>query len=169
MFPRTDLKPNGPAPIQSFVSNRSPERLRDVIAQFSLVTAPRYQKRDVTGDGVDETFCNFAARDISEAMNAPLPQGYRANDLEPWLGSKLGAAAGWERVDEHTAQLVANEGKLALAIWRNPTGRSGHIAVLVPDGGEPGTWIAQAGASNFERGKLSRGFGNLQPLFFAHP
>lgn len=168
-FPRIDLRPNGPAPIQSTLSDRSPERLRAVVDQFRVTTAERYRKRDVTGDGIDETFCNFFARDVSEAMNAALPQGYRANELEVWLGSKFGKAAGFEHVSEHVAQAAANEGMLAFAIWRNPTGRAGHIAVLVPAGAEPGTWIAQAGMTNFTRGALKRGFGTVSPiLFFVH-
>ena len=67
------------------------------------------------------------------------------------------------------AQGMADTGQLAIAVWTNPDGGPGHIAVLVPSLGEAGTWIAQAGFTNFTRGLLVKGFGNKQPLFYAHP
>jgi hypothetical protein len=165
----SDLAQPLKAPITSSVLNRSPERLAFLVAQFHLETAERFRKRDTDGKPGDETFCNFAAVAISTAMGVPLPQ-LRANALAVWLeGQALDTHSGWELMDAHVAQRMADEGQLALAVWTNPTGGPGHIAVLVPSLDEPGTWIAQAGLSNFTRGLLVRGFGDKVPLFYGHP
>lgn len=157
------------APLTSSVFNRSGVRLYAVVAQFLLEVAERFRKRDTDGKPGDETFCNFAAVAITAAMSVPIPQ-MRANAISVWLeGQALDPHSGWERVDEHTAQRMADEGQLAVAVWANSTGEPGHIAVLVPSLDEGGTWIAQAGAVNFTRGSLARGFGDKEPEFFSHP
>lgn len=161
----TPLKP----PLTSTQQNRSPTRLAFVVAQFLLETAERFRKRDIDGKPGDETFCNFAAVAITSAMGAPLPQ-MRANAIALWLeGQSVDEVSQWEEVNEHTAQAMADEGQVAVAVWVNPSGGPGHIAVLVPSLDEPGTWIAQAGATNFTRGLLVKGFGDKQPRFFGHP
>jgi hypothetical protein len=160
----TPLKP----PLVSNVLNRSPERLAFVVAQFHLEAAERFRKRDTDGKPGDETFCNFAAVAITNAMGAPLPQ-MRANAIALWLeGQAVDENSQWELINEHTAQAMADEGQLAVAVWVNDAG-PGHIAVVVPSLDEPGTWIAQAGASNFTRGLLVKGFGDKVPLFYGHP
>lgn len=157
------------APLTSSVLNRSPQRLAFVVAQFHLETAERFRKRDTDGRTGDETFCNFAAVAITTAMGVPLPQ-MRANAIFAWLeGQALDPHSGWERVESHTAQRMADEGQVAVAVWSNSTGGPGHIAVLVPSLDEGGTWIAQAGAVNFTRGLVQRGFGDKEPEYFAHP
>ncbi len=155
------------APLQSTPATRSAAQLRAVVAQFD-VRAQRYLRRDVTGDGRPETFCNFFARDISRAMHAPLPEGLRANQMFDWL-ENAGRAEGWEEVDEHPAQRAADEGLFVVAAWKNPSGGPGHITPLLPSEGQPGTWVANVGAANFARGALARAFGALKPSFFVHP
>lgn len=156
------------APIKSMPSTRGALVLIALVWQFAVGRARRWQKRDITGDGVDETFCNFFAVAVATAMGVLLPQR-RANELADWLASDEAKDAGWERVDRHIAQRMADEGMLAMAVWKNPKGGSGHIAPLVPALDQPGTWIAQAGAVNFDRGLLEQGFGPNIPEFFAHP
>lgn len=148
-------------------SNRTPERLLAVIAEHHHRGTARYAPRDVTGDGRPETFCNLFAQDVAEALGAVLPRHTRANELAAWL-AQLGGPNGWTHVSETVAQMHADRGGLAVAVWTNPTGGPGHIAVLVPSLGEAGTWVAQAGASNFTRGTLSAGFGRNEPTFYAH-
>lgn len=168
----TPLKP----PLTSTVQNRSPTRLAFVVAQFLLETAERFRKRDTDGRPGDETFCNFAAVAITSAMGAPLPQ-MRANAIALWLeGQAVDEVSQWEAINEHIAQGMADEGQVAVAVWQNhelnPDGstKPGHIAVLVPSLDEPGTWIAQAGATNFTRGLLVRGFGEGKDIrFYGHP
>lgn len=165
----SDLSRPVTAPLQSTKETRSADQLRVVVGQFE-VQSPRYVKRDVTGDGVPETFCNFFTRDVSRAMHAPLPEGMRANQMFDWLRLSLDAAReGWEEVPEHVAQGAADAGLFAVAVWKNPSGGPGHITPLIPSEGQPGTWVANVGASNFARGTLARAFGNLRPRFWVHP
>ena len=86
-------------------SNRSPEALRDVVAQLDPEHAERYRRRDVTGDGIDETFCNFFVRDALHALGVPTPK-LRANELADWLA----VSEEWRAVDAHEADLRATRG-----------------------------------------------------------
>lgn len=164
LFP-LGLESPGPR-LRSDPSNRSPARLMAIIAEHHHRGVARYQPRDVSGDGRPDTWCNLFAQDVAEAMGVTLPRNTRANDLADWLSS-IGRSSGWVEVSETVAQISADRGELAVASTVNPNG-PGHIAVLEPSLGEAGTWIAQAGATNFTRGSLRAGFGNLQPRFFAH-
>lgn len=156
--------------LSSSAQDRHAARLMAVVAEHLSRGHARYTARDVTGDGRDETWCNLFAQDICEAMGVVLPRNMLANDLVRWLSSSVAARElGWEPVGEHTAQRMADEGQLALAVWYNRNGGSGHLAVLVPSLGEPGTWCAQAGRSNFTRGPLASGFGPVPVSFYAHP
>lgn len=148
-------------------STRSASMLAKVVEQFQVETAPRYARRDITGDGRAETFCNAFARDVMGALGCPLPWGLRANELTAWLTGD-GREYGWGQVDAHQARSLAEEGLPVLACWFNRNAGPGHIAVVVPSRGADGLWIAQAGAHNFTRGELSRGFGSLPVSFFAH-
>lgn len=165
-----DLRTQVEAPLTSTRLNRSAARLAFVVAQFLVEVAPRYQRRDVTGDGSPETFCNFFVREVLRALGVQVPEGLRANALHAWLAQQasLGVTPGWERVPQHVAQRAADEGMVVVAAWPNPSG-PGHMAVLVPSLGEAGVWVAQAGLTNFTRGLLQHGFGSVQPDFFVHP
>lgn len=154
--------------------NRDAARLTAIIAEHHLRGFGRYMKRDVTGDGVDETWCNVFAQDVCEAMGVILPRNMRANELVMWLAN-AGAAFDWETLGSngeegaaHVAQRMADEGQLVLAGWVNPAG-PGHLAVLVPSLDEADVFIAQAGRTNFTRGTLAHGFGGRVVTFFAHP
>lgn len=161
-------------------SNRSAARLVLLVAQERVETNPSYVRRDVTGDGILETWCNLFAANVSARMGAPLPLGKRANELHAWLVAQAAARAsgvvvGWEKTDAHTAQAMADQGCLAIAAWANPmrnadgSPQSGHIAILMPSLGESGVWCAQAGKLNFTRELLQRGFGAISPDMFVHP
>lgn len=140
-----------------------------IVAEHHHRGVARYQSRDVTGDGVAETFCNLFAQDVAEAMGAALPRHMLANATVAWLDAEaIRDASEWCAVDAHAAQATANEGGLALAGWVNPSG-PGHLAVVVPALGDLGTWIAQAGRHNFTRAPLMSGFGTLPVRFWIHP
>lgn len=145
---------------------RSPARLTAIIGEHFFRGYLRYSRRDVDGDGYDETFCNVVTQDVAEAMHATLPRHMRANDIAKWL-RELGPAHGWSVVSERVAQMAADRGSFCLASTVNPKG-PGHLAMLVPSLGEPGTWVAQAGRTNFTRGPLRAAFGGLEPDFFVH-
>ena len=153
--------------LSSTRENRSAERLLSIIAEHSFRGSARYTPRDVTGDGIADTWCNLYAQDVCEAMGVMLPRNTRANDLVRWLefDSKQWD---WEAVPAHVAQRMADEGQLALVVWHNPGG-PGHIAVLVPSLGEPDYFCAQAGRTCFTRGTIAQAFGGRVVSYFAHP
>lgn len=162
------LPPDGWVPcfpdVFSCESCRAPDKLLSIIQQFKVETDPRYQRDALTG----ATKCNIFAADVALAMSVMLPHWWMskeesANDLFDWL-PRQGKSFGWVPNDWATATSTAAGGCLAIAVWKNPSGASGHIAVLRPDG-----MIAQAGASNFESGPLLKGFGSLSPTFWGHP
>lgn len=157
--------------------NRDATRLVSIIAEHFFRGHARYARRDVTGDGIDETFCNLLVQDVCEAMSVLVPRGIRANTLIAWLGDQAErrAETGWEVVDEHVAQAMADTGQLVVAGWVNETGGPGHVAIVIPsleDAGEPRSgdvFIAQAGRVNFTRGTLQQGFGGRGVTFYGHP
>lgn len=163
----SDLTRGVVVPFGSTPATRAAALLLAVVAQLFVELAERYRKRDIDGNGTLETCCNFFAQDASAALGVPLPR-LRANSIILWLMAD-GLKQGWEQVPEHVAQAMAEQGQVVFACWYNRNGASGHIALVVPSLGEPGTWIAQAGARNFSRGLLESGFGTAPVTFFAHP
>lgn len=160
-----DLNAEVIAPKKGSVIDRNPAELTAVVAQFE--NQPRYEKRDVTGDGIDESFCNFFVREVLKALGVSIPRG-RCNDLIKFFMT----SSEWERVSEWMARdLSGKAGRPVIAIWKNPDqGRSGHIAIVVPSRNEldrDTTFIAQAGISNFIYGRLKDGFGSHTPVFYA--
>lgn len=161
--------PPGARRYVSTPATRSAELLADILAEHQFRGAARYRPRDLTGDGRNETFCNVHSVDVAEAMGVVLPRGLRANELAVWLQSSLAREVGWELVDGHIAQRMADEGMLALACWFNPNGGPGHIAPLEPSMGEPGIWLSNVGRTNALRVTLVQAFGVVPVTFFAHP
>lgn len=171
------------APFTSGTHERSVAILETCIAQFDVEVARRYRPVPADPDNgvAGATYCNIYAVDLTAALGAALPRAWpvaadgkvswkerSANDLWAWL-QQQGPRHGWELVTEHVAQRAADEGQVAVAVWRNPGEGSGHIAVLRPSRGEAGVWITQAGARNFARCRLEQGFGGHRPAFFFHP
>jgi len=57
---------------------------------------------------------------------------------------------GWKSVTEQQAQAAANEGKLAVVMWKTPARDTGHVAVVRPGSlTDKGAAIGQAGRHNF--------------------
>lgn len=115
-------------------------------------------------DGV--TLCNEAARFLCAALGVPLPRD-TANNQRDWLA----ASTEWKPVDVETARQRAESGFPTLAVWKNPTGGHGHIALLVPaplkDPG--GVYVAAAGLRNTNSGTFNSQFGiSIYPEFFTH-
>lgn len=143
---------------------RSKEALRSVLESFKVETAEKYRKRDVTGDGLPETWCNVFLSDATAALSCPVPL-FLANAQVAWL-REMGAAHGWRMVDAHQAEVLISEGYPVVAGWSNPRGH-GHVAVGSPSE-EKGLHVAQAGSVNFTCRPISRGFGLTPYLLFAH-
>jgi len=104
-------------------------------------------------------------------------QWVNVNRMNAWI-EEHGTNYGWRKITvdvpegtsdrdkqiqiETLAQKEANNGMPTLAVWMNPVGIHGHIAVVRPGGAvdvNRGPIIAQAGGSNFQYGRASSGFG----------
>lgn len=165
------------------VGQRSAAKYEEILAQFPVDHA-RYTIRDTSGDGRPDTFCNIHSTDVSWALDAPIPHlvdmadrplfarqpGDRelsANATSEWL-RKNGKAYGWEKVTAQVAQLHNLAGGPAFAVWRNPTGKSGHIAPLRPTPTGKPQRIQNVGAVNFRDDVLTRAFGAYVPEYWIH-
>jgi hypothetical protein len=153
--------------ISSTPLNRSAARLVLLVAEERVETNHRY----VPHNGL--TYCNSFAAAVCARMGCPIPNKL-ANDLHEWFSSHLAQALGWESSTAEEAQRLADQGAQAVASWRNQgvdehgAPRHGHIAIVMPSLGEPGIWVAAAGANNATRTLLERQFGKRVPDFFVH-
>jgi|GEM_PF-2395758 len=185
------------APLKNDRDNRSPENYYNVIAQFQVETAARYQPNE------GETFCNIFVWDVCAAMDTILPHFFTA-DLMPaslddyyYTGSAnvracflevRGIEYGWRVVEEKEAQQRADEGYPTIGVWKNPDAEaddngvsslrpSGHMMIVRPSPiGVPyrlrkGPYIAQAGETNTMTGYVSEIMGffkRSQVIYYTH-
>jgi hypothetical protein len=153
------------AKVTSCPNCRSAEQLAAVVQQFNVATDARYQPQGGT------TFCNIFVWDVTRALAAEIPHWWvghemNANALYDWL-SAHGGDYGWTACSADDASAAAAAGKPAVAVWKNPSGGPGHIAVVIPTpDGLSGVYIAQAGARCFYGEALNHGFGNLVPTYY---
>lgn len=159
---------------------RSKENYIKTVAQFQVLNNPRYSRRDVTGDGIAETFCNIFVWDATKALKceiphwvdpatgveAPMGKGKElsANGVVDWF-ERHGLGFGWMRCDRLQAVKRAGLGFPTVVLWKNP-GRIGHVAIVLPSADPRQVRIAQAGVNNLFDADISKGFGNLGPLLF---
>ncbi|TDN39151.1 LysM peptidoglycan-binding domain-containing protein [Hymenobacter sp. UV11] len=167
-------------PVTSTPANRSTALYNEVIDQLAVGYNPRY----LPGEGC--TYCNIFVWDVTRALDCPMPHwimpdGAIAAPLQAgaseitinggaaWMREYGVKNYGWQPADAATAQQFANEGKVAIAIWANPTGGHGHTVVVRPGAiTAQGPAIAQAGSVNFNYGHLANGFGSIEPSFYVH-
>lgn len=154
--PRLPIKP----PL--VIDVRTPFNTEAALAQFD--GEQRYVKRDLDGNGTLETCCNFYVVDTCQVQGVIIPRvdnRYpRATELvEGWL-----ARSGWLEVAEWVAVKLVELGVLGIVGNKNyntTSGHPGHVARLVAARrGERGTFISQAGSTNFNHGTLAQGFGH---------
>lgn len=168
------------APLRNLPNQRHPMALLQCAAQFQVNAAPRYQPRDLTGDGRLETFCNFFLTDVTTALGCKVLQ-MRANYQMRWLTGEEGRANGWCVVTRELAAVLACVGRPVVAGWRNPDDNApGHVALLMPPVSPYPTaenclqlvngalFSAQAGRRNWSHGLLESGFGQVPITFVAH-
>lgn len=157
-------------PIKNGPMDRSAAALRAVIEQFCVATCERYRKRDLDKKPGDETCCNYFVRDVCRALGCGWPP-MRANAIYDYLLKGAQTGNGWYQVSPWIARALAGAGYPVVAAWENPQG-PGHVAMVVPSRTEldrDTTFIAQAGAVNFDYARLEQGFGNRPVAFFVHP
>lgn len=110
------------------------------------------------------TYCNIFAVDVMRALRAPLPHWLNKNEINAnatftWLSDSKN---GWKAVSPSDAARAAKQGIPGVAVWKNPTGSSGHIAVIRPDTPDnrlDNPQIAQAGWVNYVSTDVETGFG----------
>jgi hypothetical protein len=164
-------------PLTNSANDRSAGNYDQVINQFGVANNARYLKQG-SGETL-KTYCNIFAWDVTRAMGAEIPHWVdgKGNAVAPGQGSEMnvnstvnwlskhGTENGWRKVGADEAQQMANAGHPAIAIWQNPSGASGHIAVVRP--GEvtaKGPTIAQAGWANYNKTDTQTGFGKNKTL-----
>ncbi|GAB3782301.1 hypothetical protein GCM10028818_37870 [Spirosoma horti] len=167
-------------PLINDANNRHRDIYEEVIDQFAVGHNPRH----LPTQGF--TFCNIFLWDVTRAMTSEIPHwidaagaiakpfASGANEITinagvDWL-RKFGPANGWLASNQDQAQDNANKGCPSVVVWKNPTGGHGHTAVIRPGNStNQGPLIAQAGARNFNIGRLVQGFGTRTGLrYFIH-
>lgn len=144
--------------------SRSPEALRDVVAQLNPEKSRRYQRRDVDGNGTAETFCNFFLRDALAGLGIQLPK-MRANEMFDYFSR----STDWRAVQSYDAAVAASAGFPTVAAWKNPSGGPGHVGLVMPTiRGQNGIRLAQAGRTNFSNGTVGQGFGGYPVSYWTH-
>ena len=131
---------------------------------------PVLQKRDVTGDGKDETFCNVGTKAVADKCGVPMITG-RAREMLSDIDRAAWRGGGpWYAVNEAIARVAANAGLFVVAGWTNPdASKSSHIAVGRPTPAEATRiHIGQAGRTNFNDGPVTAGFGDLPVKFWIY-
>ena len=168
-------------PLTNVPGQRDPAIYSQLINQFAVGNNPRFLPQN--GD----TFCNIFAWDVSRAMGAEIPHwvdnaGHimapdapHAHEINinggvNWMKSHGVTQFGFHSCTQQQAQDAANQGKLAVVMWKNTGSGHGHVAVVRPGTiNAKGPEIAQAGRHNFNDGHVVNGFGQLAPLdYFWH-
>jgi hypothetical protein len=99
------------------------------------------------------------------APGAPQASEITINGGINWMRSLGVTQFGFHACSPQQAQDAANQGKLAVVMWKNTGSGHGHVAVVRPGTVTAGgPEIAQAGRHNFNDGHVNIGFGQLGPL-----
>ncbi len=162
------------------LDKRSPENYIAAAKQFEVETNPRYVRGHANPGVGKETYCNIYLWDVTKAMSCevahwvdpatgvevPMGKGVElsANGVCDWFTTHA-MEFGWMQCGKQKATLRASLGLPTVVLWKN-TGGIGHVAMVLP--GLDFVHIAQAGASNFFDGNLTKSFGNLPVIFFTH-
>ncbi len=145
---------------------RSRKALQATLDRFHVETASEYQRRDVTGDGQPETFCNAYVADVTAELGCPVPR-MLANAQVAWLDTPDAKSSGWEPASQIEALAALERGEIVVVGWANPGGH-GHIAIGAPSP-KVGLHISQAGRTNFACRPVSSGFGTHEVSIWRHP
>ncbi len=164
------------APLSSVPGARSPDLYRRVCEQFKVTTSARYYAAPPPPGSTGATWCNIYVWDVTSAMNAEIPHWFdpasgdktsvgrgsemRANDMYRWLERQI---QGWREGTYEQAKANAAQGRPTVAAYFNPTGGSGHVAMVLPNGN-----IAQAGRHNLFDAPVKSGFGSYPVRYFLH-
>lgn len=173
-----------PRPARPTQPTPTPRPVGDLVSAINRVNPSQsyYAKRDITGDRIAETFCNWFAYDVLALLNVHLPV-YRDSDgaghyptphpiygnearNKPWSANLLnsyfrqGGGGKWRRVTRREAVTEANHGGIVVASVRSGSG-PGHIAIVRPDSAGNAVRVAQAGRESGPDMPIETGFGGL--------
>jgi hypothetical protein len=173
--------PPGPA-----LGSAYPTGARRILAAVDYVNPEQwyYQKHDITGDEVPETFCNWFVADVLDVLGVSIPRykpadeagdyarphpiyGYDKTKTKPWSATELNRYLGrggdgkWHRASRVNAVTLANQGTAVVVSI------PGHIALVIPGGQGEAVRIAQAGRICGKNLRLEEGFGHREVEFFS--
>ena len=125
------------------------------LAELQVETNPAWQRRDVTGDGRPDTFCNQAVEASLERQGVPIPKGLLANEQADYFVSEKGRLDGWMEMTDHaTVERLAREGFIVVGFLK--AAGHGHVVRIVPSAdGSPGLYTWQAGRTNHKNKPIS--------------
>lgn len=141
----------------------------EAIDAIDFARNPVLQRRDIDGDGKDETCCNFAVKAAADKCGVPMITG-RARDMLSDIDRAAWRGGPWYAVTEQVARLAANAGLFVVAGWVNPNATvPSHIALCRPTPAvATRIHIGQAGRTNFNDGPVTAGFGDLPVKFWIY-
>lgn len=150
---------------------RSAEKLIAASLALMVKSAKRYAPTKVT-------WCNIYAADVLQILGAPLPHWFDLGDGKGrremtanliTQGLRDGKFPGWEALGVLAKGQLAAANRAALgiptvAVWKNPTGSSGHIVLVVPTpAGKSGVYVTGAGRHCVESCRLVDAFDKYTP------
>jgi hypothetical protein len=143
-------------------------RITKAVALVNPMQA-KYLKHDITGDGRNETFCNWFVMDVGKALGYPraIPSngqsrgaGWSENPVKPLSANQLNkyfkTSADWTRVTPAEAAQRANKGEFVVGSLVAPG--NGHVAVVIPGSTANNIRVAQAGSTNSTNMPADTGF-----------
>lgn len=114
-------------------TSTTPERLSSAAKKSVEIITAKY--------GAVTAYCNQGVREAFYAVfNKELPN-LKANDLINYMNHSLE----WGKLNVSMSEIqnLANQGHFIVASWVNPSGGSGHVALVVPGEMEWGTWCGE--------------------------
>lgn len=153
--------------VAGFGLDDAPPLVLQAVAAIDPEKNPALQRGAPPAPSPWDTWCNKFVALVTNWLGVGLPWGTwgtTANAQVEWLRKQLD---GWTKLPSEAAAIAAAlKGAVVVAGAIRPG--HGHIAIGLPFQTVE-LQIAQAGASNFARGGLRRGFGRVDDVeFFAH-
>lgn len=134
-----------------------------------LISDPALMSRDITNDGIPETFCNRAVIRAAQRYGCYALDGLSANAIT----AILPITSGWQLTSQDRATQHAQRGGLAVAA-KSYVGH-GHVAVIAPRPMElSGSWrhtvpmVANVGRPPNRIKKTSEAFTGDEPEYFIY-
>lgn len=169
------------------VVDKSSNKILDAIFKVNA-EHPYYKARDITGDGIKETFCNWFVADVLDKLGISLPRldasagsypephpiygfdtpfkPFAAEALFKFFVRENSSPTGkWKELTTNSAAVLeAQKDHVVVASYPGRTTsprKQGHIAIIRPDSSASNIIIAQAGRISSNNLPLTSGFGSV--------